>query len=476
MMSEFKGFSEVKQIDEYVSVGVMREDSIVGYVVIEPPLTKDEESILERAKEVIMYMEDSIPIEILRNGAGKVDYIMDIAGKILAKKFKLGRDSAGKLLYYIIRDLAGYGKIDPLMRDRDIEDISCSGADLPVYVFHKKYGYLPTNIMLTEDELLKLVYKLSALARRQISTSQPIIEGILPDGSRVSCNLPVVSTKGASFTIRKYTFKPLSILDMVKYGTLNIDIAVYLWMLADAKKSIIICGEVGAGKTTLMNAVLGLIPRDRKIITVEETPEIRLEGFKNWTQKVTRESYRMGVANIDLFELVKSALRERPDYIIVGEVRGKEAYTLFQAIALGHGGIATVHAGSIEKAITRLTSEPLNIPKPLIGLVSCMIHMVKIPTKSGILRRVGRVSEVLYKDDGIELNDIFRYNHDRDEFEKVGKSRIINDGDEYERRKAILRYLYKSGKTSWSEIVHAVARYSLEPDEMYMIALSEGGE
>jgi len=419
-------------------------------------------------------MEDGIPLSILKDGVNRYKYIEELALKIL-KKIKVPKESIGKLVYYIVRDLAGYGKIDALMRDDDIEDISCSGSGLPVYVFHRRYGYLPTNISFTTDELVEFVYKLSALARRQISISRPIIEGILPDGSRVSCSLPVVSTKGAEFTIRKYTFKPLSILDMVKYGTLDLDIATYLWMLIDAKKSILISGEVGAGKTTLMNAILGLIHRDKKIITIEETPEIRLENFKNWSQKITRESYRLGVVNVDLFELVKSALRERPDYVIVGEVRGKEAYVLFQAIALGHGGIATIHAGSIEKALMRLKSDPINIPQSNLGLISCMIHMVKIKTKTGIIRRVYRVTEVYSEDDRIQLHDVFRYKLD-DEFEKVGDSLILDElvrdrvfsEDEFERRKAVLEYMYKNGKIGWGDIVEIVNKYSINPDETYL--------
>jgi len=474
---------EVKTIGTFVVIKIGPVDTMILYSVVEPVLTNEEKKIVEEVKREIMYREDDVPLDVLKNGFMKNDYIGDLARKIIEKRWKVDSSSVDKLVYYVVRDLAGYGKIDALMKDDDIEDISCSGSGLPVYVFHKRFGYIPTNIEFDEEELTRFIYKLSGMIRRQISVSQPIVEGILPDGSRVNCSLPVVSTKGGTFTIRKYTFKPLSIIELIQYGTLNIDLAAYLWMLMDYKKSILISGEVGAGKTTLMNAILGLIFRDKKVITIEETPEIRLDGFRNWSQKVTRESYRMGVVNVDLFELVKSALRERPDYIIVGEVRGREAYTLFQAISLGHGGIATIHAGSPEKAIKRLTSNPMNIPMDQIPLLSCMIHMVKIRDKIGFKRRVSRVCEVVEEGDRVVLKDIFKYNYNEDRLEVVGRSSIkeelslgIDFEKEFNRRRMVLEYAFRNNLTGWDDVVHLVAEYNLSPENVYGKALVFGVE
>jgi flagellar protein FlaI len=320
-----------------------------------------------------------------------------------------------------------------------------------------------------------------------ISIANPTVDGILPDGSRVVCNLKMVSLKGPSFTIRKYKRTPLSIIDLARDGTITPELGAYLWLLVENKMSIIVAGEVGAGKTTLSNAILAFVNKSSKIVTIEETPEIRLIGFDNWVQKVTRESVRSDVRNIDLFELVKTALRERPDYLIVGEVRGREAYTLFQAIALGHGGLTTLHADTPEAAITRLTSKPLDIPSYLISLISSIIIVGKIIGDDGVKRRVLTVKEIeSVIDDEVKLREIFRYSRADDTIHMVGESivlkRIATDKGwtdeelmkEFRRREMVISLLSGMEELKWEDISSLINEYYRDPDALLERLRMEG--
>lgn len=473
----------------FQKVEIRKEMAFMRYYIIEPSLNDREKEIVRWIKEVIEYSDDSVPIQVIKDPELKREYIIEFSKKILKKK-RVPQDRWDKIIYYVVRDLVGYGRIDALMNDKFIEDISCSGLHVPIYIWHRDHGYIPTNVVFNDkDELESLVYKLAVMAKKMISVANPSVDGILPDGSRVICNLGVVSLKGPTFTIRKYTVEPMTVIDLIKEGTITPEVAAYLWILMEHKKSIIVCGEVGAGKTTLSNAILGFIRKTAKIVTIEETPEIRLDGYENWTQKVTRESIREEVRSIDLFELVKIALRERPDYIIVGEVRGREAYVLFQAIALGHGGLTTLHADNIDSAIKRLTSRPLDIPIYLVALASAFIEISKYVDESGrIKRRVSNIKEIEgMEEKNLILRDVFKYIPEEDTIKMVGDSielrKIATESGipydqligEYQRRQSYLALLYNLEGLSWSQLSNLIETYYLDPEEAFRIVRREGG-
>jgi flagellar protein FlaI len=473
---KFNILDEYMVVPHYQKVLILEEAGRILYKVVEPTLKEEEENIIRRIIELIEYRDDNVSIDILKNEESKRKYISETTEQLL-KQFKVDRDRWETIKYYILRDLVGYGRIDILMNDDFIEDISCNGIQLPIYVYHMRFGYLPTNIVFEdEDELTKLVYRLSIMAGKMISVANPSIEGILPDGSRVVCSLKMVSLRGPSFTIRKYKRVPFTAVDLIKSGTITPEVGAYLWMLVQHRMSVIIAGEVGAGKTTLSNAIMAFIDKNSKIITIEETPEIRLSGFQNWTQKVTRESVRTDVRSIDLFELVKTALRERPDYIIVGEVRGRETYTLFQAIALGHGGLTTLHADSAESAITRLTSRPLDIPPYLLSLISSIIVVGKVVTDTSIKRRVLSIKEVeSVEGDEVSLREIYRYDPASDTIKMVGESIILSkiaaehgwsDEDlrrEFNNRVMLLTVLSFRESITWDEFLDIINQYYKDP-------------
>jgi flagellar protein FlaI len=326
----------------------------------------------------------------------------------LARKYgygrKIQRGSWVKILYYLKRDLLGFGPIHVPMHDRMIEDLSVNGVNLPAYVWHRKYESLPTNIVFVDEETLdNLIVKLTHFSGKHISTAFPILDAMLPGKDRLAATFKrEVSPKGGSFTIRRFREEPFSIIDLIELGTVDERIAAYFWMLIENRMSIAVIGGTGAGKTSTLNALASLVTPSMKIVTVEEIPELNFP-HENWVQLVSRESYGLGstkTGEVSLFDLVRTSLRYRPDYIVVGEIRGAEAFVLFQALATGHGGMTTLHAESLDYAVKRLTSPPMNVAEAYIPLlnVATMVERVQLPKARGPVRfgrRLRSITEVV---------------------------------------------------------------------------------
>ena len=344
---------------------------------------------------------------------------------------------------------------------------------------------MPTNVQFdSEDELNSFVMTLAFKAKQQISLARPIIDGTLPEGHRVHLTFSEVSKRGATFTIRKYRPERYTIIDLIKLGTISTDIAAYLWVMVENLRSILICGATASGKTTLLNAIAALIRPEAKIITIEETRELVLP-HENWVPLVTRSATTEGVEEISAFELLKSALRQRPDYIIVGEVRGEEAYALFQAIATGHGGLCTIHAETVEAAIRRLQSKPMNVPKELIPMVGAFILIARKKVRETVVRRVIEIDEVTGLDPRsgeIMVNPVYRWDAATDSFvrlmadgsvllaKKLGADGVAS---EIERRKVVLEWMAKKDLSKHEDVARVVRNYYLKPRETYERARSE---
>ena len=259
-----------------------------------------------------------------------------------------------------------------------------------MYVWHRKYESMPTNLIFTNETMLdNLIVKLTHMANKHISTAFPLLDAMLPGKDRLAATFKrEVSPKGGSFSIRRFREEPFSVVDLVDMGTLNEEIAAYFWLLIENRMTIAVIGGTGAGKTSTLNALASLVKPSMKIVTVEEIPELNLP-HENWVQLVARESYGLGVmktGEVSLFDLVKTSLRYRPDYIVVGEIRGEEAFVLFQALATGHGGLTTLHADSLDYTVKSLTSPPMNVAEPYIPLinVAALVERVQLPnSKAG---------------------------------------------------------------------------------------------
>jgi flagellar protein FlaI len=336
---------------------------------------------------------------------------------------KINDDRLSVIYYYLRRNLNGYGKIDPLMYDELLEDISCNGHSLPVYIHHRYYGSIPTSISFESEELNRFVLKLSQKADKQVSLTSPLLDASLPNGARAQITYSdVVSTKGSSFTIRKFRSDPMTPATLLAFGTYSNELLAFIWLALENRQSLIVVGGTASGKTSAMNAFSFFIPHNSKIVSLEDTREIQIPQ-KNWLPVQTRESNTFNDrGSVDLFDLLKASLRQRPEYIIVGEVRGSEAQTLFQAMNSGHTTLSTLHAGNIEEALNRLTNEPINVPPAMFGALNLMVIQTFHYRGGRMIRRCDAIHEiVLGEGDRVNWNTLYEYDPKNDSFKKVFK-------------------------------------------------------
>jgi flagellar protein FlaI len=390
-----------------------------------------------------------------------------------------------KILYHAERDLVGFGKIDPLMRDPNIEDISCDGVNKPVYVWHRTFESIETNLQFESDEDLdNLVVKLVHMAGKHVSSAFPIVDASLPGKHRLAVAYRrEITPFGTAFTIRKFREDPYSIIDLINIGTFTEEMAAYLWICLENRASVMVLGGTAAGKTTALNALGCLVKPGSKIMTIEETAELNL-SHENWVSLIARQSYGLGgssVGEVALFDLVKTCMRHRPDLMIVGEVRGQEAYVLFQALATGHGGMCTMHAENVQSAVRRLTQKPMDISPayiPLMNIVMSVqrVHLVKNGEKRAY-RRILSVNEVV---DHENFKNPFKWDPIKDEqtidldssfllttmSERLGKTRkeLI---EELKNRSDVLRWMRKQKIRSYKEVASIIAEYYARPKEIY---------
>lgn len=331
---------------------------------------------------------------------------------------------SGKLL----RDIIGYGKIDSLIQDDELEEIMIIGVGKPLFVYHRKYGMMKTNIRFNEEqELLDLIDSMSREINRRIDQESPILDGRLKDGSRINATIPPVSADGPSLTIRKFKKDPLTVIDLINSKTISLELAAFFWLCFDGlgvkSANAIISGGTSSGKTTTLNALSAFIPPKERIITIEDTLELQIP-HEHVIRMETRPANVENKGELTMNDLVKNSLRQRPDRIIVGEVRGEEAITLFTALNTGHSGFGTLHSNSARETITRLTTKPMSVPKIMIQAIDFIIMQNRIYTPSGIsYRRVSEVAEIVGIEEGVtQLNRIFKWNPERDRIENVSVS------------------------------------------------------
>jgi flagellar protein FlaI len=393
----FDGLDGYEEVDRYwvnapfafVSINFHPEETKHYYYVVEPGLSEFETELLERL------------FEDIRGPLLYRDEVADDSEEALREELQARLEEYGvraadetfyRLFYYLYRAFLGYGKIDPLMYDPHIEDISCDGPGLPVFIYHDEYTDIESNVTFDPDELSNVVIQLAQRSGRHVSVSDPVVSTTLPDGSRIELALgEEVTPKGSAFTIRKYADEPFTPIDLLEYGTVDRAMLAFLWLAIESNRSLLFAGGTAAGKTTSMNALSMFIPPRSKVLTIEDTRELSLY-HENWLSSVTRE--RMGDADITMYDLLRSALRHRPEYILVGEVRGEEAITLFQAMNTGHTTFSTMHADSVQTVINRLENEPINVPRPMV--TSLDVLWVQVLARSGgeRVRRAKTLAEI----------------------------------------------------------------------------------
>ncbi|RDJ37943.1 MAG: type IV secretory pathway protein [Crenarchaeota archaeon] len=457
----------------------------VRYMVIQPRLSIRDKKNFDIIRKLLM-SELTVSLHEIKT---KKDAEKRLKKKIiqLIKKYKLEipTKNLSKISYYAIRDFIYLGKIEPLMRDHMVEEVSCDGTGIPLYVWHREYESIPTNVVFTTDaELNNFARKVSYVCGKHVSMANPIIDASLPDGSRINLTLGHEITKrGSTFTIRRFRADPITIIDLIKFGTMNSDIAAYLWYIAEKNSTMLVAGGTASGKTTALNALASFIRPGQKIVSIEDTQELNLP-HENWIPAVSRQNFTDGqIGEINQYDLLRAALRQRPDIIIVGETRGREAYTLFQAMATGHGGFSSIHADSVEATLTRLASSPMDIPKPLIANTLDLITLqLKIRVKDKSVRRIIQISEIAGLDEEtneIKTHEIFKWNPNQDIHQYAGNSVVLEkikdrtgESDEeidfeLKKRKIALEWMVKNDIRKHKEVTKNVLEFYSDPERFY---------
>jgi len=481
-------FIEVFPLIEPYAYSAITHDPATGgmlYYVIEPTLLEQDEAHYRKIRNLLIEELDVDLRKITSKEEAQKLLKSRVDGVVKRYKIKIEAEELEKLMYYLTRDFIFLGRIEPMMRDHMIEDISCDGPNVPIYIWHRKYESIPTNVMFDQaKELDNFVVKLAYLSGKHISIASPMVDGGLADGSRVQLTYAKEVTRhGSTFSIRRFKADPLTITDLINFNTLTSEIGAYFWYVVEKKACMLVTGGTASGKTTLLNCISMFILPDDKIVTIEDTPELNIP-HKNWISSIARLGFGAvgSSAEITLFDLLKAAMRQRPDYIIVGEVRGEEAFTLFQAMATGHGGLSSLHADSVSAAVRRLESPPLNIPRTLLPTLQLATFMSRVRISGSPVRRLVHFAEILGVDASsgeLDTNDVYRWDPKTDSFSYSGRSHIVERlaersgqsmdvvQEEIRRRKTVLEYMVKKNIRRYADVGSLIRDYYADPDKVF---------
>ena len=483
-MKSLKEFDIIYPVGDPIFIHVYRIDGEQFYETIEPEMSMEESDFLEKVLELILQRAAEFPApknesELEKSIDILFSKVVSVGGsnKITGSRATVTQEFFPRLLYHLKRDVVGLGPIEPLIRDPNIEDISGIGPS-DVFIVHKIFDTLKTSIVFGSMERLSTYSKrLSERIGRPVSDKVPIVDATLPDGSRLSIVYSSdVSIRGPSFTIRKFSDIPISIIQLVKYNTMSAEEAAYLWLALEYGQSIFVCGETASGKTTVVNALVPFIRPESKIFSAEDTPEIRCPQ-PAWQQLVTRER-GAEESRVTLFDLLKTALRSRPNYIIVGEIRGAEGSMAFQAMQTGHPVIATFHAASVKRMIQRFTGTPINIPVTFMDNLNIALIQQAVYVNGKFLRRTTSINEIegYYEElNGVSTKQVFQWDPTTDKhlFRGMNNSYILERRiaqtagladpkiiyDELFKRARIIELLIKRNLNSYFEVFESIKKF-----------------
>ncbi|MCP1661384.1 flagellar protein FlaI [Methanocalculus sp. AMF5] len=464
-----------------VSITYNRITRLNEYRLFEPVLLPFEYELLERLyedlRDILILTDEEIREQPRTLLFRKIEALLSQYG------LNLPTETVYKLRYYLKRNFLGWSRIDPLMKDLDIEDISCDGHDIPLFLYHRRHRNIRTNIRFPEQQLNSLAISLAQRSGKHISIGNPILDSTLPDGSRLQLTLGTeVTSRGSSFTIRKFRPEPFTPIELMEKGTFTVDQLVYFWLAIENNKSLLYIGGTASGKTSSLNAMSLFIPPLAKVVSIEDTREIMLYR-ENWIASVTRESLTAeGSRSINMFDLLKAAMRQRPEFIIVGEVRGPEAQTLFQAMNTGHTTYSTMHAGGVDATIHRLESEPLNVPRNMLQALNIISVQGLIFRGSERVRRCQEIVEIT----GIEpnsgnilVNNVFEYDPVSDEMRYSGRSHVYsaiaaNRGwsreelaREVGKRRQVIQALHEQNIRDFRSVSEIFSIFAITPDVIF---------
>ncbi|MCK8518995.1 type II/IV secretion system ATPase subunit [Methanoculleus sp. 7T] len=468
--------------EPYAYVRVTYDGTTHEYVyhVLEPVLTPGEQELFGEIKERLFETLNITTRDLNRDEARKA--LRDSANTIIAdygiRIEPVGRE---KILYHVEKEFLGDGLIDPVMHDKYIEDISCDGVGSAIFVYHTTYESMKTSLVYQNHvELDSFVTKLAQRAGKYISIAEPMLDATMSDGSRIQMTLgSEVTAHGSTFTIRKFREEPITPTDLIEWHTFSPLGIAFLWLAVENAKSCIFAGGTASGKTTTLNAISLFIPPLAKIVTLEDTRELKLP-HPNWIPSITRDSFSQdGRGEIDMYELLRAALRQRPEYILVGEVRGREALTLFQAMSTGHVTYATMHADSVASAVHRLENPPINVPRNMLSALSLMSIQVQARVGGQRIRRNKQLIEILDIDprtNELITNEVFRWHPATDEIRYSGKSYILEQimedrgwseermQEELKRRQEVLEWMRIKKIRYFRDVSKILVSYFRDPE------------
>ena len=463
-------------------------DIVPQYNVFKQKYSSEEKLLLSELRENLVDLAISSD-ESLQVNEDKL--LNDIKNFLFAKLANNSQNNAisneylDNLARKLFQDLVGYGEIDPLIRDDNLEEIMVIGIDKPVFVYHREYGMMKTNILFKDaGEVMNLIDSIARQINRRIDQESPILDGRLPDGSRVNATIPPISADGPSMTIRKFKRDPLTIIDLINSKTISVELAAFFWLCFDGlgvkSANAIISGGTSSGKTTTLNALSSFINPKERIITIEDTLELQIP-HEHVIRMETRPPNVENRGELTMNDLVKNSLRQRPDRIIVGEVRGSEAITLFTALNTGHSGFGTLHSNDARETITRLTNAPMSVPNIMISAIDFIIMQNRIYKSDGVsFRRISEVAEVSGIEEGvIQLNKIFEWDPQSDTIKNVGitsktLTEIANVSgnslnslyDEIKNREIVLQHMVDQNIRSIRDVSTVLEMYYLDSQKV----------
>ena len=472
----------------YVRILFDKRDYSRFYYVVEPKATKQELDDLETIKEVL---QRALNINRETMDESQEEFLKQAVDNILDRyRLKSRKSNREKIHYYIERDLIGYGKVDTMMHDPNIEDVSCDGPGVEIFVYHRRFESLRTNVMWEDEhELESYIIRMAQRCGKHISIAEPLLDATLMDGSRIVMTLGrEISTRGSTFTIRRFRDEPFTPVDLLEFKTFSSMQIAFFWMAMQYGMSMLFVGGTASGKTTSLNACSLFLPWQHKIVSIEETRELNLP-HPNWIPGCTRQGFGgeaggtglKAPGEVDMYDLLRAALRERPEYIIVGEIRGAEAYVLFQAMATGHTTYSTFHADSIQSLVHRLENKPIEIPRVLIPALDCISIQMQTRIAGKRVRRNKNIVEIIGIDPHsheLLTNEAFRWDNTVDEFLFTGKSYILEKimakanlnrveiMDEMKRRQLVIEWCLKKSIRDFRDFAKVISEYYVHPEDV----------
>ncbi|HOI40666.1 MAG TPA: CpaF family protein [Methanobacterium sp.] len=469
---------KVKKKSKTFQAEIIEEGLVPRYNVSVPHFSDKETQIFNEVREKLVEVAVSQGEEFNINEESFI-------GEVKQFLRNRGVRDVERLATQISQVMLGYGKLDPMIKDDDLEEIMVIGSGSNVFVYHRKIGMMVTNVVFdNDDDIRSIIDVIARQVNRRIDQQTPILDARLKDGSRVNATLPPVSADGPTLTIRKFRKDPLTVVDLINFKTMSSHLASFLWVCTDGLGvkpcNAIIAGGTGSGKTTTMNTIGAFVPPKERIITIEDTLELQLP-HSHVLRMETRPPNIEGKGELTMDTLVKNSLRQRPDRVIVGEVRGAEAITLFTALNTGHSGMGTLHSNTARETITRLINSPMNVPNIMIPALDFIIMQNRMyRAEGGSIRRITEVAEVVGMEEGnVQLNRVFEWNNATDKVEYVGISsktlreiaemrgiNVTELEEEIEKRRLVLEYLADNNIRSIDEVGRCINSYYRDPDEM----------